>query len=461
MGINQPPSFYMKLRKTPKKLGSKMAKEANFTYLIDLINPYLPDAADTSKEETVSLIIEHASDNQYSPMPASSTLNTYATDGISRSASKKLLNLINKETSSLEEYFNKIGADQLTLIAKKLKKDGISPDVYRGKVPALLANLFTEEFEKVASRKNRRKQKIPTKSEDKDIFTKTVSDETFSTVFRQVNASEIDAVKNRNSIHAFVLKPELLPFSYTNLKNLVTSNITSYAIARGVSKTDVVGLQAANLLRKYAKSGIPNNLLGELLAYIFLEHEDNALKLYTRAEILKFKRTIDSEGIYLKRDQGKNQLILGASQLNNNLEDAINNVVKKIATFDNNRSNVMVLATDIVDRSILRTQFGEDKSNTIIKLMAPTETDFEDIASYGIFIGYKFRTQLDLDDCTQEEAKQKCRQAINCDLEQAIRQLNIVIQQHHWQKSSFYVYLLPFTNAEEDTHAIMKDLIGE
>ena len=135
----------------------------------------------------------------------------------------------------------------------------------------------------------------------------------------------------------------------------MTSNITSYAIARGVSKTDVVGLQAANLLRKYAKSGIPNNLLGELLAYIFLEHEDNALKLYTRAEILKFKRTIDSEGIYLKRDQGKNQLILGASQLNNNLEDAINNVVKKIATFDNNRSNEMVLATDIVDRSILRT----------------------------------------------------------------------------------------------------------
>ena len=159
MGINQPPSFYMKLRKTPKKLGSKMAKEANFTYLIDLVNPYLPDAADTSKEETVSLVIEHASDNQYSPMPASSTLNTYATDGISRSASKKLLNLINKETSSLEEYFNKIGADQLTLIAKKLKKDGISPDVYRGKVPALLANLFIEEFEKVASRKNRRKQK--------------------------------------------------------------------------------------------------------------------------------------------------------------------------------------------------------------------------------------------------------------------------------------------------------------
>ena len=46
------------------------------------------------------------------------------------------------------------------MIANKLKKDGISTDVYRGKVPALLSKLFYDEFEKVANRKNKRKQKI-------------------------------------------------------------------------------------------------------------------------------------------------------------------------------------------------------------------------------------------------------------------------------------------------------------
>ena len=59
----------MKLRKTPKKLGSKMAKEASFTYLIDLVNPYLPDAEDTSVEETVRLIIKRASNNRFAPIP--------------------------------------------------------------------------------------------------------------------------------------------------------------------------------------------------------------------------------------------------------------------------------------------------------------------------------------------------------------------------------------------------------
>ena len=432
-----------------------------FQVLVDALKPLSEIDKSVPIQDAVLVIFENYTKNWNAHNYQESNYKRLYYKGLNRSAAHKL------EKSGIakdkfKDYINEASYSQKESISKYLlEKLQLKEEIPAESLAYYCVNLMSELVEEAKRKKQLRKQKIPTKSEDKDIFTKTVSDETFTTVFRQVNASEMDAVKNRNIIHAFVLKPELLPFSYTNLKDLVTSNITSYAIARGVSKTDVIGLQAANLLRKYAKSGIPNNLLGELLAYIFLEHEDNALKLYTRAEILKVKRTIDSEGIYLKRDQDKTQLILGASQLNNNLKDAINNVVKKIATFDNNRSNEMVLATDIVDRSILRTQFGEDKSNAIIKLMAPTETGFEDIASYGIFIGYKFRTQLDLDDCTQEEAKEKCRQAINCDFEQAIRQLNIVIQQHHWQKSSFYVYLLPFTNAEEDTHAIMKDLIGE
>ncbi|WP_240164347.1 DUF1837 domain-containing protein [Limosilactobacillus mucosae] len=438
-----------------------MVKKANFIYLIDLINPYLPDATGTSKEETVRLIITHASNGKYAPMPAPSTLNGFAATGISRAAAKKILKLTNKETSSLEEYFSQIGEDQLTRIANKLKKDGISTDVYRGRVPALLVKLFNDVFDKAASRKNKRKQKIPTqKSEDRIASVKSVSDEMFASVFHQVNVSEMNVVKNRNLIHAFVLKPELLPFSYKNLRELVLSNITNYAVARGVEKTDVSGLKAGRVLRNYEKSGVPSNLLGELLTYVFLEHEENALKLYTRAEISETSRTIDSEGIYLKSDGEKTQLILGASQLNNNLKNAVDNVVDKLSKFRNNQSDEMVLATDIVDTTILNAQPGEEKSQAIIQSMIPNESDLEEVVSYGLFIGYQFKTEQDLDNCTQEEAKERCRQVVNNDLQQAISQLGRAIQQHHWQKSSFYVYLLPFTKAEEDSHSIMEDLIG-
>ena len=394
-------------------------------------------------------------------MPASSTLNKYAADGISRTAAKKLLKFINKETSSMKEYFSKIGEDQLTLIANKLKKDGISSDVYRGKVPALLAKLFTEECERVASRKNNRKQKIPIQSEDEDIFTKTVSDEMFAAVFRHVNVSEMDAVKNSNAIHAFVLKPELLPFNYEKLRQLVESNITNYAVARGVGKNDVMGLRAARLLRNYTQSGIPSNLLGELLNYVFLEHAEHAFKLYTRAEVYKNSRIIDNEGVYLKDNEERIQLVFGVSQLNDSLQDAIDNVIKELKDFQNNRSNELVVARDMLDTSVLETQLGDEKSKEIIKLIVPDDEEFDEIPSYGIFLGYQFKTDKDLVDCSANVAKTRCLETIKEDMNQAIKQLNQAIKSCHLQKSSFYVYMLPFTKASEDGTKIMQELIGE
>lgn len=330
------------------------------------------------------------------------------------------------------------------------------------KLSYFCVNLMSKLVEEARNKKRRkRKQKIPTqKSEDKIAFVKTVSDEMFASVFHQVNVSEIDIVKNRNSIHAFVLKPELLPFRYKNLRELAMSNITNYAVARGVEKTDITGLKAGQLLRRYVKSGIPSNLLGELLTYIFLEHEENALKLYTRAEISAIDRTIDSEGIYLKSNGERVQLILGSSQLNNSLQEAVDNVVEKLSKFKNNQSDEMMLATDIVDMTILNAQLGETESQAIIRTMIPNESGLEEMASYGLFIGYQFKTEQDLYNCTQDEAKKICRQTVNNDLQQAISQLGRAIQQHHWQKSSFYVYLLPFTEAEEDSRKIMNDLIG-
>ena len=330
------------------------------------------------------------------------------------------------------------------------------------KLSYFCVNLMSKLVVEARNKKRRkRKQKIPTqKSEDKIAFVKTVSDEMFASVFHQVNVSEIDIVKNRNSIHAFVLKPELLPFRYKNLRELAMSNITNYAVARGVEKTDITGLKAGQLLRRYVKSGIPSNLLGELLTYIFLEHEENALKLYTRAEISAIDRTIDSEGMYLKSNGERVQLILGASQLNNSLQEAVDNVVEKLSKFKNNQSDEMMLATDIVDMTILNAQLGETESQAIIRTMIPNESGLEEMASYGLFIGYQFKTEQDLYNCTQDEAKKICRQTVNNDLQQAISQLGRAIQQHHWQKSSFYVYLLPFTEAEEDSRKIMNDLIG-
>lgn len=433
-----------------------------FQVLVDALRSLSEIDGTISNEVAVIAIFDNYTKNWNVNNYQESNYKKLYYQGINASVVQKLKSSTIDE-DKFKQFVDTASDDQKYSISNYLFEElKLNEEISPERLPYFCVNLMSELVEEARNKKRRkRKQKIPTKkSEDKLPFVKTVSDEMFSSVFHQVNVSEMDVVKNKNSIHAFVLKPELLPFRYKNLRKLAMSNITNYAIARGVEKTDITGLKAGQLLRRYAKSGIPSNLLGELLTYIFLEHEENALKLYTRAEISAIDRTIDSEGMYLKSDGERVQLILGASQLNNSLQEAVDNVVEKLSKFRNNQSDEMMLATDIVDMTILNAQLGEAESQAIIQTMIPNESGLEEVASYGLFIGYQFKTEQDLDNCTQDEAKKICRQTVNNDLQQAISQLGRAIQQHHWQKSSFYVYLLPFTSAEEDSHKIMNDLIG-
>lgn len=432
--------------------------DVSINQILKVLKKYWNDKDGTAGYDVARKVVSLITDG----MPEYKSGTTYKTifkDGPSHKATSKILNHL-ADASKFIDYMEKnISEGGRSNLAKELKNlTGVKMD--RGTVGRTCYNLLVNSLKASDQQKDNKNKKSPTKSETRNFFNKTVSDEEFSTVFSQVNVSNMSAVKNDNSIHAYILKPELIPFRYEDLRGLVISNITNYAIARGVKRADIAGIEATILLRKYVKSGIPDNLLGELLTYIFLEHEEDAQKLYSRAEISS-SRTIDSEGVYLKYSGEKTQLILGASQLSNDLQDAIDDVVNELANYVNNKSSELMLATDMVDNTILQSQFGEEESRDIIELLTPSENSVDYIASYGLFIGYNFKTDLDLYNCDVSVAKTKCRQAINNDLQQAIEKLNEAIQIHHWQKSSFYVYLLPFTNAEEDSSKIMNDLIGE
>lgn len=433
-------------------------ENANFVYLVHLVHQYLPDKDGNSIEETVRLLIEHATNDQVHY--GHTSLNNFAARGPSSAVARKILGKIDKEKSSLISYLSRIGDDQLSFLSDKLKQDGITNDVYRGRFPSVFNKLFMKELHRVADKKNNSKQKIPTNGENEFIFEKTVSDDNFSAVFNQVNVSQISAVKNKNAIYAFVLKPELVPFRYAELENLVEENLTNYALARGGSRDAVVGLHTAKSLRKYAKSGSTTNLLGELLNYIFLEHAERALKIYTRAEVFETFRTIDSDGLYLRREDGKAQLVLGTAQIKDELQDAIDSVIARLSNQIDGYSSGAISSTDIVDVAIMQTQFGLEDGKSIIDLIDPGKGEVEELASYGLFIGYKFKTDIDIYDCSPEDSKRICQQIVLNDLKKAVARLNEAIQKHHWQRSSFYVYLLPFNDAEKDSQKIMEDLIG-
>lgn len=391
-------------------------------------------------------------ENAYSPQ----NLKKLYYKGLNYSAAKKIKGaVINEE--SFRKYIDSFSSSDKESMAAQLQtvnKDATQLDA--NAIPYFCVNLLNELIEEAITGQ----QKKPTKSGPNGYLKKTVSDDSFSSVFTEVATKELPLIKNSNAIHAFILKPDFFPFSYKNLEDLILKNITSYAAARGIEKNDVAGIKATRILRDYMDSGVPQNLLGEMLTYIFLEHIDDAKKIYTRAEISANSRTINSEGIYLKDNKGKSQLILGASQLNDNLQDAIKNVVSELKEFRNNRSQSLVMPIDLIDSSILREQYSEEESKVILKILVPTENKIDEVAAYGLFIGYKFAPDDNLKNCSTDEAKLKCRKIVENDLHQVIAQLDDEIRLNEWQRSSFYVYMLPLISASTDGNTIMRELIG-
>lgn len=409
-----------------------------------------------SIEGSINIVLGKYTNNWKENTYSSQNLKKLYYKGLNYNAAKKIKGaVINEE--SFRKYIDSFSSSDKESMAAQLQT--VNKDVTQleaNAVPYFCVNLLNELIEEAITGQ----QKKPTKSGPNGYLKKTVSDDSFSSVFTEVATKELPLIKNSNAIHAFILKPDFFPFSYENLEDLILKNITSYASARGIEKNDVAGIKATRILRYYMHSGVPQNLLGEMLTYIFLEHIDDAKKIYTRAEISANSRTINSEGIYLKDNKGKSQLILGASQLNDNLQDAIKNVVSELKEFRNNRSQSLVMPIDLIDRSILREQYSEEESKAILKILVPTENKIDEVAAYGLFIGYKFAPDDNLKNCSTDEAKLKCHKIVESDLHQVIAQLDDEIRLNEWQRSSFYVYMLPLISASTDGNTIMSELIG-
>lgn len=427
-----------------------------FRILIDSLRTAMSKEDRRPIERSVNVVLDKYTKNWNENTYSSQNLKKLYYNGLNPNAAQTIKDA-EIDADSFRRYvddFDDVDKDAMALKLQTINKDGQEVEI--NAVSYFCTNLLNRLVEEAITGQ----QKRPTKSGPNGYLKKTVSDDSFSSVFTEVATKELPLIKNSNAIHAFILKPDFFPFSYKNLEDLILKNITSYAAARGIEKNDVAGIKATRILRDYMNSGVPQNLLGEMLTYIFLEHIDDAKKIYTRAEISANSRTINSEGIYLKDNKGKSQLILGASQLNDNLQDAIKNVVSELKEFRNNRSQSLVMPIDLIDSSILREYYSEEESKAILKILVPTENKIDEVAAYGLFIGYKFAPDDNLKNCSTDEAKLKCRKIVENDLYQVIAQLDDEIRLNEWQRSSFYVYILPLISASTDGNTIMRELIG-
>lgn len=299
-------------------------------------------------------------------------------------------------------------------------------------------------------------------------ISKTVLGKKFDTVFTKVSKGALN-IKNPSDIQIYRLAIESQEFDYDQLMDFLLNNVGVYVHSRlqvhNLIESEEYGTIAIKALRLMNQNGRPDekgtgNELGELLLYIFLEQVLGAPRLMSKVEISRLSSvmTSKSDGIHLLTYEGStpfNQLVFGASLIDNGLNEAIDSALNHIMKIKASKSSEYRLVESSSFYQVL-----DDKDKKIVKsIIIPQKANIDRPAmAFGMFIGYKLDSPIgNYDD---NEYRKLVVKQMEQDIATASDYMNTRLSALGLSKHSFYMYMLPFNNAVLDKKRIMEQLMS-
>ena len=256
------------------------------------------------------------------------------------------------------------------------------------------------------------------------------------------------------------------------MKSQLYLNFGTYAFSRAVvdkfskaGNADAIINQAQRILRKKgADIKGSGSELGELLNYVFSEEKLNAPKLMSRVELSNDGAQYDSkpDNIHLLPASVSglpyHQIVFGASSIVGDLKYAINNAFDRIIDIEQHQRDELGL----VDNMILNTpadRFADaDDIEFLKEMMVPVEgKKMHRNTSYAVFLGYTIG--LDPENYDPQDFPAILEDKILDDLKRHLPQIISKINGNHLSKRSFYFFIVPFNDAEEDKKNVMEDIL--
>ena len=305
------------------------------------------------------------------------------------------------------------------------------------------------------------------------MLNKTCNDEEFSKVFKELKHDEKLELPNNNSLKMYYTTIMNNTFEYSNLQELLLSNITNYVFSRKENKEAFDTKKIPNLTRKammeFRKISNKKDCgnggeLGELLLYIFLESNLKAYKLLSKMELKTNSEDYikGADGIYLYEyeddDNEKHfEYIIGEAKIEatsaKSIADAFKSILVHLQKKDFER--------ELVDREIFKETFNEEQAEKIKRILVPSPDD-DDIdmqKAFGIFIGYGLNKNLKLDEVNNKKGKKIIEARIEKDIKNICKNIKDKIKENKNLKNySFYVYVMPFKDAKKDRVEILKNI---
>jgi hypothetical protein len=296
---------------------------------------------------------------------------------------------------------------------------------------------------------------------------RTIKDPMFDRIFKKGAELTIDGLTNPSTASIYYIDPVSCKFRFGQMKDFIVTNIGNYVFSRAsaerlIDRTKNPAAVGAHAMLKFANKygSEAETVLGEILLYVFLEQALDAPKIMSKIEISEFRGDYvsKSDGIHLYTGcvSGTlfHQIVFGASDIDGNLFCAIDRAFDKVLEIDEHGDSELRLIYNASQATI----FDKGSTDYMRKLMLPQrDGSYKPDMAFGAFLGYTVKLEHPETDNAKYRAALK--EQLQKDIAAAKSYLAEKIKAHNMSGYSFYLYVLPFNDAENEKANIIKELL--
>ena len=292
---------------------------------------------------------------------------------------------------------------------------------------------------------------------------------TLDSVFVEVPHSEGLGLPKANHIRFFHTAMRGNKLSTENLQVYLRRNLARYVFSRAQLENyrvnDDLDSAVSEAMRVMAENGDSSaegtgNMLDEILVYAFLEEKLKAPKLMSRVELYTELARFRSEckGIHLLPpsslpENTKFQMVFGASNIVDDVKTAIDRAFDTISKINAHESREVLM----VQKTVLDQFFKQEEIDLLTKILIPQPGKPETYdTAYGIFLGYKLGLNPDGRGDNFEALAEK---KMLLDIKEHAGYISQKIAEAGLAAHSFYVYIVPFNEAEQEKMQIMNAVL--
>ena len=291
--------------------------------------------------------------------------------------------------------------------------------------------------------------------------------------FKHIKHLSISENIDDGFLDLFLLPINARNFDYNSVSDNLIESVADYALSwkiRDKYKDKAMAL-SKKAREKFKEATKNDGELGELLLFCFLEGHLEAPKILTKLELKTSNKLYvnGSDGVHLKKiAEQKYQLIFGESKTYSDLSNAFDNAFKSIGEFVNeinakgNGKSGINFEKGLISSHVESDIFEKDEEEILDVLLYPEEKGnykFSLDDAFSIFIGYEIDIKDEQQKCSNDEFPIEIEGKIVNQIDTYKGNVYKLIQKYGLMGYTFYVFIMPFTNIDENRKKILKKVL--